>query len=114
MNATLTETDREIGWRGIDEGGMVFQGTLQNWIRKYFNLREDLTDFQRRNDDRGLELRSADYTKGYVFVGPLQLDRDFERRMMETRQLYELSDHIILRSFTDFQNELAGFSWRRE
>ena len=113
MNATLTETDRESGWREINEGGMVFQGTLQNWIRKYFNVREDLTDFQRKNADRGLEVRSADYTKGYVFVGPLQLDRDFERRMMETRQLYS-SYNTILRSFTDFGEGIAGFSWVRE
>ena len=116
MNATLTETDREGGWRGIDEGGIVFRGTLQDWIKKYFHVKEDLTDFQRRNDYRGLELRSADHSRGYIFVGPLQLDEDFEGRMIKSRELYayRLPNTNVLRSFTDFKKDLAGFSWRRE
>ena len=113
MNATLTETDRECGWRDISEG-YFGADRLKGLIKQYFNVREDLTDFQRRNDYRGLQLRRADNTKGYVFVGPLQLDRDFERRMVETRQFYSSDNNTILRSFTDFENDLAGFSWRRE
>ena len=116
MSTTLTELERESGWRGINEGGMVFQKTLQDWIGEYFHVNEDLADFQRRNDcfDRGLEIRSADHSKGYVFVGPIQLDRDFERRMMETRELYQNSQQIAIRSFTDFENQMAGFFWRGE
>jgi hypothetical protein len=70
-----------------------------------------LLGFRRRNNGYYSELESASGSRGYVFVGPLQLDRDYQKRMQETQKLFEYSAKRIIRNFTDYENELAGFSW---
>ena len=49
---------------------------------------------------------------GYVFVGPLQLERDFKSGMERSKQWYVAGGKVILQEFVDNKDELAGFSWR--
>lgn len=102
----------EEGWTPIDKG-IIDQKILEGLIRDFFNVNENLDDFLRRNKDCSLELTKKDESRGYVFVGPLQLDRDYEARMQQISHWYSNRGKDILKSVVDFQEEKAGFSWRQ-
>jgi len=105
--------EREDGWREIDEG-WISADKLRGWIKEYFNIKEDLAQFKSRNGGQGLEVVNQDNSRGYVFVGSLQLERDFENRMEKIMQWYQSGNRRIFKKFTDYEEQLAGFSWRRE
>lgn len=110
MNKALTETERENGWISIEEG-LISRERLEFWIKEYFALAEDLSNFKRRNRG-GLELVSLDGTRGYVFIGEMQLERDHEKRMLEERRIYDAMKRRCIKSFSDFDQGISGFYWR--
>ncbi len=96
-------------WQDINKC-FVGLDKLTEWIRNYFNVEEDMNNFERRN--RGyLELRSLDKSRGYVFVGEIQLNRDYEGRMRDAKGK-DYFNKTLIREFVDHDNKLAGFSWR--
>lgn len=106
----------EEGWTRIDKGSIrdgIRRKRLQEMIKKYFNSCEDLSNFRRRNGSEGLglELISSDGSQGYVFVGPIQLDRDFKSRMQNSKERYQAMNKIIKGEFVRVEDELAGFAW---
>jgi hypothetical protein len=107
------------GWTNINSGAIT-SGRLKEWIKDYFNVDENLTGFFRRNEIEGigLEICASDFSRGYVFVGELQLDRDYEeRRMQKSKRLYIDGRGIgmlrIGREFIDHNENMAGFSWEK-
>jgi len=112
----ISAAERAAGWTDIS-GGHISRNKLEEWVREYFGSDVDLSNFVRRNDQRGfgLELRDEDSSKGYVFAGPLQLDRDYVKRMEGTKLLYASEDGFeITREFIDHEDEIAGFTWRKK
>lgn len=101
---------RTDGWREINEG-LISPDTLKEWIQRYFNTKENLSQFKSRNGEQGLELVNQLNSRGYVFVGPLQIEGDFEGRMERIKEWYEAGNRRILKKFVDYKNELSGFSW---
>ena len=100
-----------LDWKHI-ETGLISRPRLEGWIKDYFGQTQDLSAFERRNEDIGLELRNSEGNMGYVFVGPLQLERDFKSGMERSKQWYVAGGKVILQEFVDNKDELAGFSWR--
>ena len=96
-------------WENINKG-FLSADTIRGWIEEYFNINEDMANFERRNEGY-LELRSLDKSKGYVFVGAFQLNRNYEGRMRDAKEK-DYFKRFIVREFIDHSNELAGFSWR--
>ena len=104
----------ELGkeWTNIDKG-LISKETLEALIKKYFKVNEDLSKFKRRNSGY-LEVMELYEHRGYVFVGELQLDRDYKERMQRVKNLFEKGYNVnILDTFIDDTKSLAGFSWRR-
>ncbi len=101
----------ESAWQPI-ETGFLGKERLQQWVEIYFGEKQDLTGFERKNVGLGTELRNKKRNAGYAFVGPMQLDRDFTRRMQDLKQMYLSQGTTILREFVNHPDEIAGFSWR--
>lgn len=95
-------------WRPINKG-FVPASTLQEWIKEYFNINENLKGFKRRNNGC-LELMSQDNSRGYIFWGEIQLDRDVKGRMEKEKEHYIINKRL-LREFVDYEQGLAGLSW---
>src|SRR3989344_4145057 len=90
--------DRD-GWMNINQG-FIGADSLRRWIKDYFNIDENINNFERRNEGY-LELRSLDKPRGYTFVGELQLDRDYERRMRRIKE-ESYNGVFIAREFVDY------------
>lgn len=109
----VSSMERVDMWDTI--GSVGTRETLQRDIEKYFGVNENLSGFSKRNGSQGigLELQSPSEDRGYVFVGPLQLERDIRNRLNYSREVYERSGkRKIIREFVDHESEIAGFSWR--
>lgn len=63
-----------------------------------------------------ISLTSPDDLRGYVFTFCVESEsnNDLEQKMMGEKFSYARQRCDILRSFTDFQEGIAGFSWRKE
>lgn len=107
------EALKEAGYEAItpENMGIGLTGNIPDWLKEYFSTNESLDDFVRRNDYDGLEVMKNDLSRGYVFVGPLQLDRDYELRMQDIRKRFCSLGRRTIKYFVDLENELAGFSW---
>ena len=83
---------------------------LGEWIQKYFGVTEDITQFSRPfNHHNCLEVVSRNDSRGYVFAKTLCS----ESHMIAVRDEYAaMGEKTVLRSFTDFEKNIAGFSWR--
>lgn len=111
----LTWLVKGDGWTGINEG--LFQANkLQRWIKEYFNIKENLSKFKKREDRDGLELVSMTCSRGYVFVYPTQTsDRNIGKKTDRMERIYlKDEDRRLLKRFVDYEKELAGFSWRNK
>lgn len=92
---------------------------IRDWINRYFETNEfGLDSFHAKDDILGLQLRSPDRQRGYVFHYPLQVrpqfrnsKLNFEDRMNMSLRLYSAGGTSIRRKFVDYENVLAGFSW---
>lgn len=90
---------------------------FEQWVKEYFNVKDDLKDFRRRNEGYGIELVSENADRGYVFVGPLQVERNFEKRLERSLEHYTKGLNLnirIIKKFVHYPEELAGFSWKRD
>jgi len=109
---TIDDHLKGMGWTEIEKG-IFSRETLAKQIEQYFKgKQEDLSQFVRRNKGY-LELMSKDQQRGYVFVGELQLDRDHESRMMETRRIHNTLERETVFSFVDNEEGMSGFYWEK-
>ncbi len=98
-------------WKDINP---AIVNTYQMLIQKYFNQKWKLSGGFQTRSLLGLEIKMKDDSRGYVFCDPLQLDRDFEKQINTVQKAYQSQGKMIIRKFVDYENALAGFSWKDE
>ncbi len=106
------EKQKKQLWYPIDHG-IPEKVTLERWIKEYFNVNLDLSNFKRRNNTvgNGIEVSSLEEIEGFVFVNE-RVDTDYEKRTEIVMNLYVNSGKKISRKFVDYEEKLAGFDWR--
>ena len=118
MDATLVGLDIADGWVALNEGVISRQQGLEKDIQCYFGVKEDLSGFFGRDSREvsGFELKSSEADRGYVFVcNSSGRSNDFKLSMEHLRRICDSQNKIkILMEFVDYENEVAGFSWRKE
>lgn len=87
---------------------------LSKMIKEHFGLDIDLPHLEVRVHSGTWEYFSKDNSNGFVLVKPDGHVRDYKRKMESLRDLYlSASDEKrICREFVDYDNRIAGFSWR--
>jgi len=101
MTATMEPISRD--W--------LLKSEYESWIKEYFHAKEDLSHFNRSGGE-DLELTSQDGSRGYVFIGPLEVNINFQLRMKRKMYEYKRLGKGIDKTVEDKENEIFGFSWR--
>lgn len=86
-------------------------------LLRYFSTdtQIDLKTYRVKYSNDGLEILSNDGSHGYTLLGELQVCRDVEKRLNNTRRRYETMGRKIDRYFFDLREQvkMGGLMWRK-
>lgn len=85
---------------------------LKREIAHYFGADEDLRKFGVSHNDTHYEITLSDGSRGYVFVMPTRDRSNLSAEKSKLVKSYLAGGKESVKEFIDFQNGVAGFSWR--
>lgn len=92
------------------------KGSDLELIKTYFSGRKEIDSdrFNRENKGDYLELVAVDKSQGYLFFSQNRFDSNHEARMESELIRQRKLGKYIERKFTDYQEGISGFSWRKK